>query len=336
MTLCPGFIDMQLNGGFGKEFKSDNDALVAVSSGIVEFGVTSIMPTITSLPQSTYRDHIAAIEERFRSEGGKAKVLGFHLEGPVLNPSKRGAHPEPYLVTADELDLDGILTGSVRVVTLAPEVPGGWSLAHKLVQTGRKVGIGHTLVSFSDFCDNANLREMHLVHAFNAMGEISAREPSAVGAALDNPAVFSSVIADLIHVHPALLRLLWQSREGGRGLFGISDGSAVLGLPIGEYQIGARTIERRTDRAVLSGTDTLVGSVLTMNIAARNIRSVTGCELWEAVNFVSRNAAEYLGITHEIGAIQQGLAADLCVIDSDFKVHTTMVAGEVVHGSFSS
>lgn len=329
--ICPGFIDPQINGGFGKEFKTDTDALDHVTREIVRYGVTSIMPTVTTMDQERYSSHINGLLERYSGPNPNARVLGVHLEGPVLNPKKRGAHPEESLLTPDNLALDGYLIPHVRMVTIAPELPKAWDLATQIVERGIRLGLGHSLATYQDVVDNFSRESMHIVHAFNAMGEYTGRQPGLVGVALDRPDFYTSVIADLVHVHPAALRLLWRVHGDKSTLFGISDGSAVLGLPEGNHKVGLRQIERRRDRAVLSGTETLVGSVLTMNMAARNMRAATQCHTWEAVNFVTKNTASYLGVEDEVGSIEAEKFADLCIIDSDFNVLLTVVDGSIVY-----
>lgn len=328
-TICPGFIDGQINGGFGKEFKTDLDSIGHVTAEITKYGVTSIVPTVTTKSLDTYRDHLNGILGAYPGPGTHARVLGIHLEGPVLNPKKRGAHPEDLLLSPAGLNLDVYLSPATIMVTIAPELPGGWALAKDLVSRGLRVGIGHSLADYDDVVKNFMPESMHIVHTYNAMSNLEGRGPGLVGVALDREDFHASVIADLVHVHPASLRLLWEARRRGTRLFGISDGSAVLGLNLGSHVVGKRTIERREDRAVLEGTETLVGSVLTMNTAARNLRRVTGCEMWEAVNFVSLNTATYYGVGDRLGSIEPGKAADLCVVDDDFNVRYTVVNGTV-------
>ena len=331
--LCPGFLDPQINGGFGKEFKTDGDAIEHVTRAIPQYGVTGILPTVTTKELSSYPNHLRDLSEHYSGPGEHARVLGIHLEGPALNPKKRGAHPEEWLRSPDEIDLDELLSPMVRVVTVAPELPDGWKLAHQVTERGLRVGLGHSTAEYDDVVSNFEPQLMHIVHTYNAMSELTSRSPGLVGVALDRPDFYASVIADLVHVHPASLRVLWKARNRGARLFGVSDGSAVLGLPLGHHQIGTREIERRDDRAVLKGTETLVGSVLTMNVAARNILSVTECEVWEAVNFVSLNPATYLGLSDSLGSIESGKLADLCIVDENFDVHFTMIDGIVAFGA---
>ena len=333
--LCPGFIDPQINGGFGKEFKTDEDAFAVVANNIPLYGVTSIVPTITTKRIADYKRHISLLERNHTNLLNSARILGIHIEGPALNPEKKGAHPRDLLVQPREIDLFEIITPDVLIFTLAPELDGGWELADKCIKSGLKVGLGHTLSDYDDIVRHFNTDSMHIVHVYNGMPDLSGRKPGVSGAALNNPDYYASVIADLVHVHPASLDVLWKSRNGCN-LFGISDGSAVLGLPTGVHKIGDRSIERLEDRAVLEATNTLVGSVLTMNIAARNLYRTTGCALWQAINFVSLNAAKYLGMDDQIGSITVGRNADLCVIDNNFEVNLTIINGVIVYDSSSN
>lgn len=333
--LCPGFIDPQINGGFGKEFKTDEDAFAVVANNIPRYGVTSIVPTITTKRIADYKRHISLLKRNHTNLLNSARILGIHIEGPALNPEKKGAHPRDLLVQPREIDLFEIITPDVLIFTLAPELDGGWELADKCIKSGLKVGLGHTLSDYDDIVRHFNTDSMHIVHVYNGMPDLSGRKPGVSGAALNNPDYYASVIADLVHVHPASLDVLWKSRNGCN-LFGISDGSAVLGLPTGVHKIGDRSIERLEDRAVLEATNTLVGSVLTMNIAARNLYRTTGCALWQAINFVSLNAAKYLGMDDRIGSITVGRNADLCVIDNNFEVNLTIINGVIVYDSSSN
>ncbi|OZD47386.1 N-acetylglucosamine-6-phosphate deacetylase [Rhodococcus sp. 06-1477-1B] len=327
--LSPGLIDAQINGAFGKEFKTDRDSISYVSSRIVKFGVTGFLPTVTTKEPGSYAEHLRALSRDASSASG-ARVLGIHIEGPALNHAKKGAHPSEWLVDPSQVDLEELFMPLVRVVTLAPELPGGWELAHSLAERGIRVGIGHSIASYDDVVANFASEYMHVVHTYNAMSELTSRAPGLVGVVLDEPDFWASVIADLVHVHPASLRVLRNSRRSTKKIFGVSDGSAVLGLANGVHRVGSRSIEKRDDRAVLAGTETLVGSVLTMNVAVRNAIRTWGCSVAEAVYFASHNSAEYLGLAEKIGTITVGKLADLCVLDGNFDAILTMVGGEIV------
>ena len=162
-------------------------------------------------------------------------------------------------------------------MTLSPELTGAPALIAKLTSLGKRVGVGHTLASYDALIDIFNPDRMMVVHVFNAMADLNSREPGVIGAALDRDDFYCSIIMDRIHVSDPTARIFWKSKFDKSKVLCITDGAAVSGLDIGVYQIGSRSIEKRHDRAVLEGTDTLVGSTLTPNLAAKNLRDVTGC-----------------------------------------------------------
>ena len=328
-VLSPGFIDIQINGAFGKEFKTDTDAVARVAPRLPEFGTTAFCATVTTMALGNYQDHLASLRKTSRGVTG-ARFLGFHLEGPALNPAKVGAQSADLLVEPDELKLDGYLDEATRIVTLAPELPGSEDLIARLTGRGVRIGVGHSLIDYDALLGIFDPEHMVIVHAFNAMSDLNSRKPGVIGAALDRDDYWVSVIADRIHVSDPSLRILWKAKRDKSKIIGITDGSAVTGLPVGLHQIGSRSIEKREDRAVLEGTETLVGSTLTLDAAARNLRQVTGCTVAEALRCVSRNPAAFLGLEEEVGRIAPGAYADLVVLDENLRVQRTMVGGNIV------
>jgi len=327
--ISPGFIDLQINGAFGKEFKSDVDAVDVITKSLPQFGTTAFCPTITTRELSTYGEHIAALKNHY-SVGVGAKMLGFHLEGPFLNPKKTGAQNAELLKSPSDCDLSKYATDDVTIVTLAPELDGAQAAINTLINSGKKVGIGHSLVSYEELVKVFDPDNMMIVHLFNAMDALQSRSPGVIGAALERDDYFVSLIADGIHVDPAVIKIIWKCKKDKSKLFCITDGSAVAGLPIGIYPIGSRKIEKLCDRAVIEGTTTLVGSVLTQNIAAKNLRLFTGCSMSEAVNTVSLNPATFLGMANSIGQIRIGNDADLVIHDEDFNILQTFINGKSV------
>lgn len=329
LLISPGFIDIQINGAFGKEFKTDIDALDVVTAGLPRFGTTAICPTITTRELTSYEEHMNGLKANRKGSSG-AKLLGFHLEGPFLNPKKAGAHKAGLLTTPGGSQYAGYATGDVAIVTLAPELEGAPALVARLIRDGKKVGFGHSQASYEEVLSVFDPANTMVVHVFNAMDGLQARSPGLAGAALEHDACYTTLITDGIHVDPALVRIVWKCKQDKRRLICITDSSAVAGLPIGPHQIGERRIERLTDRAVLAGTATLVGSVLTQDASARNLRHFTSCSLEEAVNAVSLNPATFLGRADTVGQIRAGCAADLVIHDEDFVVQQTYVDGQCV------
>jgi len=327
--ISPGFIDLQINGAFGKEFKSDLDALDVVTKGLTRFGTTAICPTVTTRELTSYSEHLALLL-RNHTGGTSTKVLGFHLEGPFLNAKKVGAQNPGLLKTPAQCDYSAYATKDVVIVTLSPELEGAPGFMQSLIADGKKVGIGHSMINYEELIKVFDSENMMIVHIFNAMDGLQARSPGVVGAALERDDYYVSIIADGIHVDPTVVRVVWKCKRDKRRLMCITDGSAVAGLPDGTHAIGTRRIQKMPDRAVLEGTSTLVGSILTQNVAARNLRAFTGCSMSEAVNAVSLNPATFLGQADRMGQIKARRAADLVVHDENFDVQQTYLDGQLV------
>ncbi|MCH8011223.1 MAG: N-acetylglucosamine-6-phosphate deacetylase [Candidatus Marinimicrobia bacterium] len=327
--ICPGFVDIQINGAFGKEFKSDVDAVEVIRTKLPKFGTTSFCPTVTTRPLDTYQDHVETLMQRVGTELG-AKIIGMHLEGPFLNPSKVGAQNAALLHNPIDCPYEKYATEHIEIVTISPELEGSKEFIDRLIADGKKVGVGHSLIDYKELIDLFDSNNMMIVHVFNAMADLNSRKPGVVGAALEKDEYFVSLIADGIHVDPVTVRIFWKSKTDKKKVICITDGSAVSGMDVGIHKIGSRSIEKREDRAVLEGTETLVGSTLTLNVAARNLKAFTNCSLNEAINAVSLNPATYLGRQDEIGQLKAGNAADIVVIDNEFEVKHTYVDGILV------
>ena len=327
--ISPGFVDIQINGAFGKEFKTDTDAVDVVRNQITRFGTTSFCPTVTTIPIATYPKHLDELTQNVSNRPG-AKVVGFHLEGPYLNPTKAGAQNADLLEVPADCPYEDYVDDRVAIVTLSPELEGSEALIDRLRSDGIKVGVGHSLIDYDSLVRLFVPEDMIIVHVFNAMADLNSRKPGVIGAAMDRDEYYCSVIADGIHVSPATVRIFWKSKTDKRKVICITDGSAVAGLDVGIHNIGSRSIEKREDRAVLEGTETLVGSILTLNVAAKNIQTFTGCSLSDAISCVSLNPATYLGKENEIGQIREGNAADLVILNDGFEVQRTIVDGEAV------
>ncbi|MGH7717685.1 MAG: N-acetylglucosamine-6-phosphate deacetylase [Gemmatimonadaceae bacterium] len=326
LLIAPGFIDIQINGGFGKEFNTDLDALAMVAREVVRFGTTAFCPTITTAPLERYASHA-----RGMLAGGLdaacARFLGFHFEGPALSAKRVGAHNPTLLKLPSDLITDEYL-GSVplRIVTFAPELARARELIEELRRRGIRVGVGHSVASHDELAAVFDAEMMIVVHLLNAMEPITAREPGIAGFALANPECVISVIPDGIHTHPATLKAIWNAKTDKTKIVVISDGTAVTGLPLGAYAIGDRTIYREPDRSTLPG-GTLVGSVMTLDQAVRNLIRFTGCTVSEAISTVTINPATFLGLEDDVGRVAVGCKADLVVLDRELRVRETYVGG---------
>jgi N-acetylglucosamine-6-phosphate deacetylase len=326
--VLPGFIDLQLNGGFGVDFTAEPERLSEVAERLPALGVTSFLPTvITSSPATTARA-VDVLAKQPQTDGG-ARSLGVHLEGPFLNASRRGAHPSEHLRPPDEQEAAGWSRESgVTMVTLAPELDGALDVIADLVSRGVVVCAGHTAATSDELAKAVDSGVTGATHLYNAMGSMSARAPGTTGPLLAHPSLICGVIVDGIHVDPVMVEVAWRSL-GPRQIALVSDAIAALGLPHGSYSIGTTSVSvDETGCRTTSGV--LAGSVLRMDDAVRNLMSFTRCSIADASMSASSTPARLLG-REDLGRVEPGRAADIVLVDGQANVVATVIAGRVVH-----
>ena len=329
LLLAPGFIDLQLNGGFGHDFTAAPDTIWRVAARLPQYGVTSFLPTIITAPAEVYRQAQATLAAPPAGWRG-ARPLGLHLEGPFLNPAKKGAHNSDHLRQPDPALVAGWSpeTG-VRLVTLAPELPGAAAVIQVLTDRGVVVSAGHSLATAAEARVGFAAGVRYGTHLFNAMPPLHHREPGLAGALLaaDRPIV--GLIPDGVHVHPDLVRLAWRAL-GGERLNLVTDAMAALGMADGRYQLGDFAVQVAAGVARLPD-GTLAGSLLALDTAVRNLMAYTGCSLPEALPSVTSVPARLLGLLPDLGQISPGARADLVLLDADGRVKAAIVAGELLY-----
>lgn len=328
LLLAPGFIDLQLNGAFGQDFTANPDTIWAAAAALPRFGVTSFLPTIITSPlEKVEAAQRVLLAERPADYRG-ADPIGLHLEGPFLNRKKKGAHNPAYLQAADlALITDWSPEQGICLVTLAPELPGATAMIAQLTGRGVVVSAGHSLATFAEAEAGLEAGLGYGTHLFNAMPPLSHREPGLVGALLAAERSVVGLIPDGIHVHPALVKLVWQVK-GSRGLTLVSDAMAALGMPPGDYHLNDFEVTvTETDARLADGT--LAGSILPLDAALRNLIAFTGCSLSEALATVTTTPATLLGQAQYRGRIAPGLLADLVLLTPDLEVVMTVTAGAV-------
>lgn len=329
-TLIPGLIDMQVNGGAGvdclRSGPADYDVL---GRYLAATGVTAYLPTIMSAPLEEMRRAVAVASAARSRRGPLPAILGVHLEGPYLNPLRRGAHRAQDLrhpAVGEMEETARQAEGALRVVTLAPELEGAEAVVRWLVAHGVLVSIGHTDAGYDEIQAAARWGARMVTHVFNAMRGIHHREPGAAGGALLVPSLVVSVIADFIHTHPAILALI--ARVAGTGRIAlVSDSMSAAGMERGTFTLGPQTVEVRNGVPRLSD-GTLAGSVLQMFRAVRNFADAAGVSLRDAVQAASLVPARLLGLSRK-GRIVEGGDADLVVLDRDGRVALTCAGGEI-------
>jgi N-acetylglucosamine-6-phosphate deacetylase len=261
-----------------------------------------------------------------------AQPLGLHVEGPFLNPKKKGAHNPQYLRPPDlEAVKDWSPQSEVRLVTLAPELPGAGEVIVQLKERGVVVSAGHSMLGYEQAQAAFQLGVRCGTHLFNAMPPLNHRAPGLAGALLGDPDVNAGIIVDGLHVHSAMVALAWQLK-GGRGLFLVTDAMAAAGMPPGDYELGHLNVHVDGHTARLDD-GTLAGSLLSMDTALRNLVAFTGCSLTDALPALTRIPADLLGMPQK-GRLFAGCAADLVLLSADLQVQGTILAGELVYSPF--
>jgi N-acetylglucosamine-6-phosphate deacetylase len=328
--LLPGFIDLQVNGGGGVLFNDHPtvEGIAAIGAAHRRFGTTGFLPTLISDDFGVIARAIHAVDAAM--EKGVPGVLGIHIEGPFLNPAKKGVHDASKFkrLGADGIELLASLRRGRTLVTLAPELaPPGTISA--LVEAGVIVAAGHTAASWQDM--QAALAEglSGFTHLFNAMTQLGSREPGAVGAALDGRDSWCGIIADGHHVHPASLRIALAA-IGPERLALVTDAMPTVGWDRKSFQLGGVRIMAQGGR--LTAPDgTLAGSSLDMAAAVRNAQSLMGVDQATAVRMASTVPAAVLGLSGERGAILPGLSADVVLVDGEGQVVESWIGGQDIN-----
>ena len=336
LLLAAGLIDIQLNGGFGRDFTHEPDSVWAVGERLPEFGVTSFVPTVVSSHRPE-RDAMLRVLATGPPPGYRgAMPLGAHFEGPFLNPQAAGAHDPAALRTPSDAEADVAgwsAEAGVSIVTLAPELDGALELIAALAGRGVLVSAGHSQADYDQAVAGFDAGITYATHLFNAMPPLLHRAPGLVGAALADPRVTVGLIADGIHVHPAVVSVAAATVGTGR-LSLVTDATAALGMPPGRYVLGGRDVVLDATSVRLATDGTLAGSALTAADAVRRFRSMTGWEAADALSTMTSVPARLLGL-NDRGAIRVGGRADLTLLTRDLEVVATFVGGEEVRGPWA-
>ena len=328
LILAPGYIDLQINGAFGKDFTETPDCLYQVAADLPQYGVTSFLPTIITSPLQRVQEALELWQEAPPPGWRGALPLGCHLEGPMINPGKKGAHPAAHILPpAQEVIQGWSAERGVRLVTLAPELPQALEIIQELRRRGITLSAGHTLASYAQAVQAFAAGVTCGTHLFNAMPTLEHRNPGIAGALLQESLVSTGLIADGVHVHPAMVALAWKAKQP-HGLALVSDAMAALSMPPGQYRLGGFEVIVDASSARLAD-GTLAGSLLSMDAAVRNLVVFSGCSLGEAIACASANPAKVLDLAHK-GILAPGMDADLVLLDGNGQVQATWVGGQAV------
>ena len=320
-VAVPGFIDLQVNGFGGVDFlEADAEGYRRAGEALLETGVTGYLPTLITTPED---ELVAAMREiPIVAEG--PRILGIHLEGPFLSQRRLGTHPPSARRDPDFELLDRLLAaGPVRIMTLAPELPGADALIDALHARGVTVSCGHSDAT----AEQANAAFDHgvrtVTHLFNAMRPFEHRDPGIAGAALARDDVIVQIINDGVHLAPDTVNVVWRAAAGRVAL--VTDAMAGAGVPDGSYSLGSLEVVVR-DGAVRGPNGVLAGSVLTMIDAVRNLHAL-GVDLADAVAAATSVPADVLGLP-TLGRLDVDLPADVVVLSDNLEIESVFVGGE--------
>ncbi|MEH7416003.1 N-acetylglucosamine-6-phosphate deacetylase [Neobacillus drentensis] len=335
LKAIPGFIDVHIHGANGADtMDATKEALDTMTQALPGEGTTSFLAT-------TMTQEEKQIEEALINAGkyisevqppGKAEVLGIHLEGPFVNKEKAGAQPIQHIINPN-LELfkkwEELANQTIKIVTLAPEQPGGLELVRYLKANGMIASIGHTNATYEQVLEAIDAGVNHVTHLYNQMTGLHHREPGVVGAAFLKDELKAELIVDGVHVHPEMVKLAYK-QKGKEGIILITDSMRAKCLKNGNYDLGGQDVIVQDGRAFLSN-GTLAGSILKLGQGVKNILSFTGCHIEEAIEMAAVNPAKQLHIFDRKGSISVGKDADIVLLDENFDVYMTICRGKVAY-----
>ncbi|HET9406011.1 MAG TPA: N-acetylglucosamine-6-phosphate deacetylase [Candidatus Sulfotelmatobacter sp.] len=335
-VIVPGFFDIHIHGGAGVDVMNVAPSdLPRLNAFLAAHGVTAYLPTTVAAAldrtcQALERlaGAIEATEKKNEnSEVAHARPVGIHLEGPFLSPQRRGVHPPEYLLPPNIETFDQLwqaARGHVRVMTIAPELPGALELIAEAARRHVCVSIGHSDAHLSAAEAAVNAGARHATHTFNAMRPLDHRDPGIIAEVLTDDRISADLIADGIHVAPAMVKL-FAHMKGAQHAVLITDAIAATGMPNGQYQLGPLLVDVKDGKCTYEGK--LAGSVLTMDRAVRNMVQFAGWSLRDAVRAATLNPAQTVELAKQRGIIRVGAAADFVVMTHDGEILKTVMGG---------
>lgn len=331
-TIAPAFFDVHLHGAAGHDvMEATPEALSAIGTLLARYGTATYLATTVTAP----------LDETLRAVSGLAKLMnkpehlphtaarpiGIHLEGPFLSHFKRGVQPAEHLLAPDIAifnRLDEAAEGHIRMMTIAPELPGALDLITHAVRRGVRVSLGHSDATAAQTRAAIAAGAVSATHTFNAMRTLDHREPGILGTVLTDDQMYAELICDGVHVSPEMVKLWWRAKGEGRAIL-VTDAISATGMPDGEYQLGGFPVQVANGRAMARGV--LAGSVLTQDRALSNFVEFTGTSVDDAVRLLTHNPAEMTGL--ETAALAEGDPANFVVLGATGKLQATFLEGQM-------
>ncbi len=333
-TLAPAFFDVHIHGAAGHDvMEATPEALGKVSRFLAGRGTGNFLATTVTAPiDSTLRslEGLAKLLQQAQTgDWSGAQPLGIHLEGPFLSHAKRGVHPPQHLLTPDIALFDRLFEaaeGHIRLMTLAPELPGAAEFAAHAVAKGVRISVGHSNATAAETNTALAAGATSATHTFNAMRPLDHREIGILGTVLTTDTLYAELICDGIHVHPSLVKLWWRAKGNQRGIL-ITDAMSAAGMPEGEYMLGEFAVQVSNGQATANGV--LAGSVLTLDRALQNFVSYTGAAVESVLPLLTQNPAAMTGFSNHAGTIHEGEPASFVALDQHGSLLASIIRGQI-------
>ena len=332
--IGPSFFDVHIHGSGGHDvMEGTDDALAAIGSFLASRGTAQYLATTVTAPIDKTLRSLELLAQRIADEPapGQARPIGIHLEGPFLSHARRGVHPPDLLLAPDIPTFDRMFEaaeGHIRLLTLAPELPGAIEFAAHATSKGVRVSIGHSDATSEQTHAAINVGAASATHTYNAMRPLDHREPGILGIVLTTDTLFAELICDGIHNTPEMVKLWWRAKGPERAIL-ITDAMSAAGMPDGTYQLGGFDVQVANGRATSHGA--LAGSVLSLDRALANFVRFTGATVDQGLRLLSSNPAAMTGFSDRAGSLRVGDPANFVAVDPNGNLVASIVDGILLH-----
>ncbi len=337
-TLAPAFFDVHIHGAAGHDvMEATPEALNAIGTFLASRGTGSFLATTVTAPLDATLRAVSGLAKLIenpdrigangKSQKPIARPVGIHLEGPFLSPKKCGVQPVEHMLAPDIAIFDRLYEaaeGKVRLMTLAPEMPGAVELTAHATARGVRVSLGHSNANAAETRYAIAAGAVSATHTFNAMRALDHREPGILGVVLTTESMYAELICDGIHTAPELVKLWYSSKGAARGIL-VTDAMSATGMPDGEYQLGGFPVQVADGKAMARGV--LAGSVLTLDRALKNFVEFTGAPLEDGLRLLTANPAAMTGFERNVGSLAVGQTANLVAVDRSGKLVASIQNG---------
>ncbi len=330
-TLAPAFLDVHTHGAAGHDvMEATPEALNAIGRFLASHGTGSFLATTVTAPVDATLRAVSGLAKLMAQPPAEmqARLLGIHLEGPFLSHAKRGVHPPEYLLPPD-LDLFDRLfeaaEGHVRLMTLAPELPGAAEMTAHATARGVRVSVGHSNATTAETRAAIAAGAVSATHTFNAMRALDHREPGILGIVLTTDSLFAELICDGVHTAPEMVKLWWRAKGPSRSIL-VTDAMSATGMPDGEYQLGGMAVQVANGKATIGGA--LAGSQLTLDRALANFIRFTAASLEDGLRLLTANPAAMTGFGDQAGSLAVGQPADMVAVDAKGRFVASILSGQ--------